>query len=60
MINVTKAIKKRVYIVECEVLRHGCRIAAQKAKANGNYEKTKQLNDLAYQGDCLLTKVKAW
>lgn len=60
MINVTKAIKKQVYIVEVEVLRRGCRIAAKRNKAKGNYEKTKRWNDVAYTGDCLLTKVKAW
>lgn len=60
MINVTKAIKKQVYIVEIEVLRRGCRIAAQRNKAKGNYEKTKLCNDRAYEGDCLLAQVKAW
>lgn len=60
MINVTKAIKKKAYTVEVEVLRRGCRFAARKNKAKGNYERTKRFNDLAYKGDCLLEQVKAW
>lgn len=51
-------IKKQVMIVECEVLRRGCRIAARQNKAKGNYEKTKRWNDLAYRGDCLIGKIK--
>lgn len=51
-------IQRQVAIVELEVLRRGCRIAAQKCKAKGNYEKTKKWNDLAYQGDCLVARIK--
>lgn len=60
MINVTKAIKKQVYIVEVEAIRRGCRIAAKKNKANGNYANVKHWNDIAYKGDCLLAQIKAW
>lgn len=60
MINVTKAINKQIAIVECEVLRRGCRIAAKRNKAKGNYERTKRWNDLAYRGDCMITQIKAW
>ena len=55
---ITTIIKKQVSIVECEVLRRGCRIAAKRNKAKGNYERTKRWNDLAYQGDCLVAQIK--
>lgn len=55
---ITTIIKKQVAIVECEVLRRGCRIAAKRNKAKGNYERTKRWNDLAYQGDCLVAQIK--
>lgn len=55
---ITTIIKKQVAIVECEVLRRGCRIAAKRNKAKGNYAKTKRWNDLAYQGDCLVAQIK--
>jgi len=58
MINVTKAIKKQVEIVGCEVLRRGCRIVAQWNKANGNYEWTKRWNDDAYKLDCKIAQIK--
>ena len=51
-------IIKKVAIVECEVLRRGCRIAAKRNRAKGNYERTKRWNDLAYQGDCLVALIK--
>lgn len=56
---ITTIIKKQVAIVECEVLRRGCRIAAKQNKAKGNYERTKRWNDLAYQGDCLVAQIKS-
>lgn len=55
---ITTIIKKQVMIVECEVLRRGCRIAAKRNRAKGNYERTKRWNDLAYQGDCLVAQIK--
>lgn len=56
---ITTIIKLQVAIVECEVLRRGCRLAAQRNKAKGNYERTKRWNDLAYQGDCLVAQIKS-
>ena len=53
-----KTIVKQVAIIEYEIVRHGCRIAAQRNKAKGNYEGTKYWNDIAYRGDCLVSQIK--
>lgn len=55
---IVKAIEKQVTIVDCEVLRHTCRFFAKWNRKNGNYDRTKQWNDLAYKCDCMVTQIK--
>lgn len=58
MINGIKVIKKQATIVEVNILRNGCRMAARHYKKKGNLQKVKRWNDVAYIGDLAYGQLK--
>ena len=60
MIDLYKATHKPMFDVTVNVIRHGCRIAAKRARKKGDYDRVKRWNDTAYNGDVTLQAIREW